>query len=229
MCNVSPHPIIFVGDCLLAKVLSVRYLGVQINSDLSWSTHITNLCIKARRFIGLLYRRFYKNADTQTLLQLYKTFIRPELEYCSIVWDPYLAKDIEVLEKVQRFGLRVCLKKWDLSIKCSLVGRQKISCKANPLYKIINELTDSTIVSQSSPLQCQAGKLKATCYSTSQNSTVPVSFPDPSPRSAPRKLNIEKRGEGRLVRSCIRAGMCAQLIKCLLVIKLEVCGKWEKC
>ena len=57
------------------------------------------LCNRARRLIGLMYRRFYKNADTKTLLQLYKTFIRPHLEYCSIVyvWDPYLAKDIEAI------------------------------------------------------------------------------------------------------------------------------------
>ena len=50
----------------------------------------------------------------KTLFQLYKTFIRSNLEYCSIVWDPYLVKDTQTLEKVQRFGLRMCLKKWDL-------------------------------------------------------------------------------------------------------------------
>ena len=113
-CAIPPH-IIFVGSCPPAKVTSVRYLGVQINSDLSWSSHITNLCNKARWLIGHMYRWFYKNADMKTLLQLYKTFIRPHLEYCSIVWDPYLVKDIEALEKVQRFGLRMCLKQWDLN------------------------------------------------------------------------------------------------------------------
>ena len=42
------------------------------------------------------------------------SFIRPHLEYCAIVWDPHLTKDIEVLEKVQRFALRMCLKNWSL-------------------------------------------------------------------------------------------------------------------
>ena len=79
-----PPPIIFVGDCPLAKVSSVRYLGVQTNSNLSWSTHINSLCNKARRLIGLLYRRFYKNADTKTLLQLYKTFIWNTAPLCGI-------------------------------------------------------------------------------------------------------------------------------------------------
>ena len=113
--NCTLPPIIHVGNCPLAKVSSVKYLGVQISSDLSWSPHINNLCIKARRLIGLLYRRFYKNAEPKTMLQLYKAFIRPHLDYCSMVWDPYLVKDTEALEKVQRFGLRVCLKRWDLN------------------------------------------------------------------------------------------------------------------
>ena len=65
-----PLPIIFVGNCPLNKVSSVKYLGVQINSHLFWSTHITNLCNKARRLIGLLYRRFYSNADTKTCIKL---------------------------------------------------------------------------------------------------------------------------------------------------------------
>ena len=62
---------------------------------------------KVRRLIGLLYRRFGKYVDSVTLLQLHKSFIQPDLEYYSIVWDPYLIGDIE---KVQRFALWVCLK-----------------------------------------------------------------------------------------------------------------------
>ena len=99
-------------------------------------------CNKARLLIGLLYRQFYKNADTKTLLQLYKTFIRPHLEYCSIVWNPYLAKDTEALEKVQRFGLPVCLKKWDLDqeqlLQASNVDSltvRRTNAKLSHLYK----------------------------------------------------------------------------------------------
>ena len=144
-----PPPIIFVGNCPLAQVSSVKYLGVHISSDLTWSPHIAILCNRARRLIGLMYRRFSKNADTKTLLQLYKSFIRPHLEYCSIVWDPYLAKDIEAIEKVQRFGLRTCLKQWDLNQEellqvanvVSLASRRS-QAKLNHLYKIVNELAD---------------------------------------------------------------------------------------
>ena len=41
----------------------------------------------------------YKNKDT--LLRLYKTFVRPLLEYCSSAWSPHYVKDKQLLEKAQ--------------------------------------------------------------------------------------------------------------------------------
>ena len=147
-CSIPP-PILYVSEIPLQLVSSVRYLGVQLNSDLSWSPHITNLCTKARQLVGLLYRRFYKHANTSTLLQLYKSFIRPHLEYCAIVWDPHLLKDVEALEKVQRFALRMCLKNWSLdhnqlyqqSNLPPLVNRRS-NAKLCHLYRIVNDLCD---------------------------------------------------------------------------------------
>ena len=64
--------------------------------------------------MGLLYRRFYHHSDPHTL-RLYCSFIHPHLEYASIIWFPYLIKDISAIEKVQQFALRVCQKNWSLS------------------------------------------------------------------------------------------------------------------
>jgi len=55
------------------------------------------------------------HADTPSLLKLYLTTVRPHLEYASSVWGPYLKKDIEAIECVQMFGLKVCLKNWHCS------------------------------------------------------------------------------------------------------------------
>ena len=63
--------------------------------------------------LGLLHHKYicYHNSHSDTL-HLYKMLVRPLLEYASCVWDPYLRKDINNIEKVQAFALKICLKEW---------------------------------------------------------------------------------------------------------------------
>ena len=78
-----------------------------------WNDHITNIYNKARKLIGVLYRSFYKHSSADTILKLYSSFIHPHLEYAASVWDPFLKMDIDLLEDVQKFGLRMCTKSWN--------------------------------------------------------------------------------------------------------------------
>ena len=66
--SLSPPPLELNGT-LLDRVSSYKYLGVTLNSDLSWSLHITNCCNRTRRLIGLLYRQFYQNTFPPYLLR----------------------------------------------------------------------------------------------------------------------------------------------------------------
>ena len=36
------------------------------------------------------------------MLQLYKSLVRPHIDYCTVAWSPYYVKDKVLLEKVQR-------------------------------------------------------------------------------------------------------------------------------
>ena len=110
--NPIQPPSFLVNGSTLEQVSCYKYLGILITADLLWSSHIQAICSRAKRLLGLLYRRFYNHLDPPALLQLYTTLVRPVLEYAAPVWDPYLLKDIKQLEDVQKFAFRLCMKSW---------------------------------------------------------------------------------------------------------------------
>ena len=52
---------IMINDQPLEKVQSYKYLGVHISSDLSWSNHVSNICSRAKKQMGMLYCCFYRD------------------------------------------------------------------------------------------------------------------------------------------------------------------------
>ena len=98
-----PTTPLVVNNLALAKVDSFKYLGVNLSTNLSWSEHVNCIATKTRRLVGLLYRRFYGYLSPHIMVKLYTTIIRPHLEYACTVWSPYLQKDIQTLENVQKF------------------------------------------------------------------------------------------------------------------------------
>ena len=76
---------------VLGNVDSVNYLGVTIDSNLSWYQHIENITSKANRTLGLI-RRNLKKVPQETKTLAYKALVRPNLEYCASVWDQHTNK-----------------------------------------------------------------------------------------------------------------------------------------
>ena len=94
-----------LGGRVLSKVPSTTYLGVTLREDLQWETHTTGITAKANRTLGFL-RRNLRYCPKQLRELAYYSLVRSRLEYASIVWDPYLAKDITKLDNVQRRAAR---------------------------------------------------------------------------------------------------------------------------
>ena len=63
--------------------------------------HIETITAKANSTLGMVCRNI-KKAPTSVKEQIFKTLIRPQLEYASCMWSPWLKQDILELEKVQR-------------------------------------------------------------------------------------------------------------------------------
>ena len=86
----------------IQQVNTYKYLGVLISSDLKWSPHIAHVSLKARRILGALYHGCYScHLNLSTAILLYKSMVRPHLEYVCHIWYPHTTRDIQALESVQ--------------------------------------------------------------------------------------------------------------------------------
>jgi hypothetical protein len=123
-------------------------LGIMIRSDLKWKEQINYACSKANRAIGMLKRTFtYLNE--QMVKQLFKTFVRPHLEYAVSVWCPYLLGDIQEIEKVQHRMTRLlpqlrslCYEDRLKRLNLTTLETRRNRGDAIQMYKILQE-TDS--------------------------------------------------------------------------------------
>ena len=85
----------------LAEITEERDLGVIVTNDLKPARQCVKPAARAMSVIGMIGRQFRK-LDKEDFLILYKSFIRPHVEYCIQAWSPYRGKDIQCLENVQR-------------------------------------------------------------------------------------------------------------------------------
>ncbi|XP_046661113.1 uncharacterized protein LOC124354586 [Homalodisca vitripennis] len=91
----------------LNKVCSFKDLGVVMSHDLNPWNHISRKCSKANSLMGFLCRTSKDFQSPTTLTTLFKTLVRPILEFSSVVWCPYLTGHIDTLERVQIRFLRL--------------------------------------------------------------------------------------------------------------------------
>ena len=85
----------------LEEVTEERDLGVIIQNNLKWDKQCAKSVGTANRILGMIKRTFCY-LDKTVVLQLYKSLVRPHLEYGIQAWRPHLQKDIDLIERVQR-------------------------------------------------------------------------------------------------------------------------------
>ena len=89
----------------LDNTTSSKYLGINLSSNLSWNSHIDKITKKANSVLGFV-RRNLKNCTQETKSLAYKALIRPHLEYCCSIWNPFTDRNKQKLEMVQRRAAR---------------------------------------------------------------------------------------------------------------------------
>ena len=96
-----PHPLLYFNQAEVSVVKGHKHLGMILDSELDFSTHVKEAIFKARRGIGMIrYMPKYVSRDVRD--QIYKFYVRPYLDYSDIEHDPEFTHDmIKRLERIQ--------------------------------------------------------------------------------------------------------------------------------
>ena len=79
----------------------LRDLGVEISTDLSFSTHIQITVAAANKLIGWALRTFRRRSRL-VMMTIWKSLVQSKLDYCSQLWSPSDQASISKLEGVAR-------------------------------------------------------------------------------------------------------------------------------
>ena len=84
----------------------VRFLGVHIDENLTWKSHISHVCQKISKSIGILFRsRFYLSKKSK--ISLYYTLIYPYLTYCNTTWSSTYKTNLKRIFLLQKRIVRI--------------------------------------------------------------------------------------------------------------------------
>ena len=90
----------------LAETESEKDLGVVIDNKLTFCEHVAQSTMKANRVVGLIWRTF-DHLKEEMFIQLFKSLVRPILEYGHCIWQPYHKTLCSDIEDVQRRATRL--------------------------------------------------------------------------------------------------------------------------
>ena len=122
-----------IDDVCLKKERSIKYLGVYIDSNLSWKPHIEYISKKLKRSLGILSKiRYY--IDINILTGLYYALIYPFLTYAIIAWGNTYSTTLKPLYVLQKKALR-------------LMTFSKFDEHSSPLFKTLNIIKLHDLVS----------------------------------------------------------------------------------
>ena len=89
-----------IGGNKIARKEEITDLGVIFDSKLLFKSHIKAITSKARRSLGLVLW-VGRDFSSTTVVHLFKSIVRPVLEYCSVVWNLARGYTDDMLEAVQ--------------------------------------------------------------------------------------------------------------------------------
>ena len=146
MKNCDEQTSMFIGDKELIYVHQTKVLGIILQSNLKWDSHVSDLTKRCNRKL-FMFRCLKKyGLPVDDLLLIYKGYIRSILDYGVPVFNGNLTKThVYILERIQKRACKIILgrqyENYEAALEtcnlCSLEARRKQLCIdfANALVK----------------------------------------------------------------------------------------------
>ena len=95
------HPSIYFNNKSVKQVPSQKHLGLILDNKLNFQEHLQNILNKVNKTIGLL-RKLQNILPREPLLTIYKSFVRPHLDYGDVIYDQHYNNSFhQKLESIQ--------------------------------------------------------------------------------------------------------------------------------
>ena len=140
-------------NVIIKQVNSCKFLGVIINSNLTWQDHIETVCKKISKSIGIILT-IRKNVPNDVLITLYHTLVIPYFSYCNILWASHDTSYLNCLFIKQKKAIRIITNSKFSALTKLLFQRLNLlniyeSNKIQTcfMYKILNNILPSYFVS----------------------------------------------------------------------------------
>ena len=99
------YPNLKINNTDIEHIFEFNFLGVMLNFQMNWNTHINYNASKISKTVGILYR--LKDIYRQSvLLTLYNTLILPHFYYCLLLWGSSI-KENHPLHLLQKKAVRI--------------------------------------------------------------------------------------------------------------------------
>jgi len=97
---------LYLNNNILNQVTSVKYLGVFFDENLNWKHHVSFICGKIKRGLGMI-SKLRPFLPTKVLVSLYYSLIYPYLIYGVVAWGNTYDTTINPLFILQKRAVRL--------------------------------------------------------------------------------------------------------------------------
>ena len=97
-----------ISNIEIKRTTESKFLGIIINENVNWNSHVAAVRQKMSRYIGVMYR-LKSILPLSARLNIYHSLVQSHINYCSLIWGFTTKSNIESIFAIQKKGLRTVI------------------------------------------------------------------------------------------------------------------------